>query len=82
MRINLMLVFLTIICNIPGNEGIYSMMATVPAVHVEDVCSAHIFLFEHPQANGRYICSNHTSTLADLAKSLSQKFPEYDIPTE
>ncbi|KAF2324604.1 hypothetical protein GH714_015558 [Hevea brasiliensis] len=71
-----------IIGNIVGNEALYKMIATGQAVHLEDACSAHIFLFEHPEANGRYICSNHSFTIVDLAKALSQKYPEYNVPTK
>ncbi|KAJ9186556.1 hypothetical protein P3X46_002113 [Hevea brasiliensis] len=67
---------------ITRNEALYKMIARGRVVHLDDVCSAHIFLFEHPEANGRYICSNHNFTIVDLAKSLSQKYPEYDIPTK
>nr|ATD87110.1 dihydroflavonol-4-reductase [Euphorbia pulcherrima] len=63
------------------NEALYPML-TPSAVHVDDVCNAHIYLFEHPQAEGRYICSSHCFTIFDLAKSLSRKYPEYNIPTE
>ncbi|OAY50698.1 bifunctional dihydroflavonol 4-reductase/flavanone 4-reductase [Manihot esculenta] len=67
---------------ITRNEALYSMLARVRAVHVDDVCSAHIFLFEHPQAKGRYICSSHTFTIVDLAKSLNQKYPQYNVPSK
>jgi len=43
---------------------------------------AHIFLFEHPEAKGRYICSSHDITILGLAKMLREKYPEFDIPTE
>ncbi|RWW06519.1 hypothetical protein GW17_00030142 [Ensete ventricosum] len=51
-------------------------------VHLDDLCMAHIFLFEHPQAKGRYVCSSHDITISDLAKMLTERYPEYDIPTD
>ncbi|KAL8147623.1 hypothetical protein AgCh_005084 [Apium graveolens] len=51
-------------------------------VHVDDVCNAHIYLFEHPLAKGRYICSTHTLNIFDIAHSLSLKYPNRDIQTE
>ncbi|WOH00729.1 hypothetical protein DCAR_0520103 [Daucus carota subsp. sativus] len=52
------------------------------AVHLDDVCNAHIFLFEHPLAKGRYICSSHTVNLFEIAHSLSLKYPDRNILTE
>ncbi|RRT55558.1 hypothetical protein B296_00029910 [Ensete ventricosum] len=31
---------------------------------------------------GRYVCSSHDITISDLAKMLTERYPEYDIPTE
>ncbi|KAK2994150.1 hypothetical protein RJ640_020955, partial [Escallonia rubra] len=67
---------------ITGNKAMYPMLTRTRAVHVDDVCNAHIYLFENPEAKGRYICSSHCFTIFDLAKSLSQKYPEYDIPVK
>ncbi|KAK1397192.1 Dihydroflavonol 4-reductase [Heracleum sosnowskyi] len=51
-------------------------------VHLDDVCNAHIYLFEHPLAKGRYICSTHTLNIFEIAHSLSLKYPDRDITTE
>nr|ASU87423.1 dihydroflavonol-4-reductase [Camellia sinensis] len=67
---------------ITRNERLYPMLTRARAVHVVDVCNAHIYLLEHPQAKGRYICSSHCFTIFDLSKSLSQKYPEFNIPTK
>ncbi|KAL1569486.1 alcohol dehydrogenase (NADP(+)) [Salvia divinorum] len=48
----------------------------------DDLCEAHIFLFEHPKAEGRYICSSHDATIYDIANLIREKWPEYSIPTE
>lgn len=65
---------------ITRNEDLYPMVTRARAVHVDDVCNAHIYLFENPKAEGRYICSSHCFTILDLAKSLSRRYPEYNIP--
>lgn len=54
----------------------------ITAVHVDDVCNAHIYLFEHPLARGRYICSSQSFNICDIAHSLSLKYPVTDIPTK
>jgi nucleoside-diphosphate-sugar epimerase len=50
-------------------------------VHVDDVARAHIFLFEHPDAKGRNICSSHTITIEKMSKFLSSKYPECPLPS-
>ncbi|XP_017254388.1 dihydroflavonol 4-reductase isoform X2 [Daucus carota subsp. sativus] len=52
------------------------------AVHVDDVCNAHIYLFENPLAKGRYICSSHGVNIFEIAHSLSLKYPDRNIPTQ
>ena len=69
-------------CVCIGDEEWSKMLAPGRAVHVDDLCSAHIYLFEHPEAQGRYICSSHCFNIIDLARSLSIKYPEYNIKTK
>nr|GMD65054.1 vestitone reductase [Ipomoea batatas] len=52
----------------------------IPFVHVDDAASAHIFLMEHPNAKGRYICSSLGITPPDLHKFLSTRYPQYHLP--
>ncbi|KAJ9674757.1 hypothetical protein PVL29_023970 [Vitis rotundifolia] len=65
-----------------GDERSYVLLTRGQAVHVEDLCNAHIYLFEHPEARGRYICSSHCFEITELARSLSNKYPQYNIPTK
>ncbi|XP_022150218.1 vestitone reductase-like [Momordica charantia] len=73
VRMTLALVF--------GNEALYGFFLNANIVHVDDVARAHLFLFEHPNANGRYICSSHKTTLEELAKFFSAKYPEFQMPS-
>ncbi|XP_043718557.1 dihydroflavonol 4-reductase-like [Telopea speciosissima] len=73
---------ITALAPITGNEAHYSILKQVQFVHLDDLCNAHIFLFENPESKGRYICSSDKSTIIDLAKMLREKFPEYNVPTE
>ncbi|CAK9186523.1 unnamed protein product [Ilex paraguariensis] len=50
-------------------------------VHVDDVASALIFLFEFPNAKGRYICCSNAMTKYELCEFLSAKYPEFQIRT-
>ncbi|XBI18251.1 dihydroflavonol 4-reductase [Aegilops tauschii subsp. strangulata] len=70
----------TALALITGNEAHYSILKQVQLVHLDDLCDAMTFLFEHPEANGRYICSSHDATIHGLARMLRDRFPEYSIP--
>nr|UBR90283.1 dihydroflavonol-4-reductase [Osmanthus fragrans] len=73
---------ITALSPITGNESHYSIIAQCQYVHLDDLCDAHIFLYEYPTAEGRYICSSHDATIYDLAKMIQDKWPDYDVPTE
>lgn len=59
----------------------YELLLRAPFVHVDDVASAHIHLFEYPNAKGRYICSKVEVPIEELYQLLSTKYPEYKIPS-
>ncbi|KAI9082418.1 hypothetical protein K1719_035561 [Acacia pycnantha] len=65
-----------------GNEGHYSNLKKGHYVHLNDLCMCHIFLFEHPKAEGRYICCSHKATIHEIANLLHRKYPEYNVPTK
>ncbi|XP_072972838.1 dihydroflavonol 4-reductase [Typha angustifolia] len=71
---------ITALSLITGNEAHYSILKQVQLVHLDDLCEAHIFLYERPEAKGRYICSSHDCTIYDLAKMIKERYPEYNIP--
>ncbi|CAN6722234.1 unnamed protein product [Malus baccata var. baccata] len=60
----------------------YGIIKQGQYVHLDDVCRSHIYLYEHPKAEGRYICSSHDATIHDLVKMLREKYPAYNIPTK
>ena len=65
-----------------GNEDCYSSLSTTSMVHVDDVARAHIFLLEHPDVKGRFNCSSDFMTLERMAEFLSDKYPEFHIPSK
>ncbi len=74
---------------ITGNEflinGIKVMQmvsGSVSIAHVEDVCRAHIFVAEKESASGRYICCAANTSVPELAKFLSNRYPQYKVPTD
>ncbi|KAJ8772635.1 hypothetical protein K2173_027812 [Erythroxylum novogranatense] len=73
---------ITALSLITGNESHYGIIKQGNYVHLDDLCISHIFLFENPEAKGRYICSSHDASIHDLAKLLKEKYPEYNVPTK
>ncbi|KAF5952998.1 hypothetical protein HYC85_010942 [Camellia sinensis] len=64
-----------------GKKENCKYLGKIQMVHVDDVASAHIFLFEYPHAKGRYLCSAFDITIDKMFEFLSARYPEYPIPT-
>ncbi|KAJ8567543.1 hypothetical protein K7X08_019751 [Anisodus acutangulus] len=73
---------ITALSLITGNEAHYCIIKQGQYVHLDDLCEAHIFLYEHPEAEGRFICSSHHAIIYDVANMVRQKWPEYYVPAE
>ncbi|XP_074584764.1 dihydroflavonol 4-reductase [Curcuma longa] len=71
---------ITALSLITGNEAHYTILKQVQLVHLDDLCDAHIFLYEHHAAEGRFICSSHDRTIYELAKMFMDRYPQYIIP--
>ncbi|KAH7524114.1 dihydroflavonol 4-reductase [Ziziphus jujuba] len=67
---------------ITGNEAHYSIIKQGQFVHLDDLCNAHIYVYENPKAEGRYLASQCDATIYDIAKLLKEKYPEYNVPTK
>lgn len=63
-----------------GEEDQYKNLPKTSMIHVDDVASAHIFLLEHTNLTGRYICSPLEVTIDQISEFLSTKYPEYPVP--
>lgn len=63
-------------------ESHYHIIKQAQLIHLDDLCMSHIFLYEHPEAKGRYICSSENTTIVEIAKMLAKKYPEYNVPTK
>lgn len=71
---------ITALSLITGTESHYTILKQIQFIHLDDLCESHIYLFERPDAKGRYICSSHDTNIYELAKMLKTHYPEYDIP--
>eukprot|EP01018_Ginkgo_biloba_P026571 Gb_02542 [translate_table: standard] len=65
-----------------GDEDFLSYIPRLPYVHIDDVARAYIFLYEHPDAKGRYICSLKDVRIEEAAELLSKRYPEINVPTK
>ncbi|KAM7466104.1 hypothetical protein LguiB_013666 [Lonicera macranthoides] len=63
-----------------GDLKLYKLLVNTPFVHIDDVASAHIFLFEYPNAKGRYICTATEISIDKLFEFLTARYLEYKIP--
>ncbi|XP_065862235.1 putative anthocyanidin reductase isoform X2 [Euphorbia lathyris] len=55
--------------------AVNSRMGSIALVHIEDICNVHLFLMNHPQAHGRFICSSGSCLITDLLNHLKQHYP-------
>lgn len=70
-----------ILSMIVGNATIFPHLHKLSLVHVDDLVSAHIFLYENSNARaGRYICSSTPTSIEEMHRFLSAKYPEFHIP--
>lgn len=56
-------------------SAVNARMGSIALVHVEDICSAHIFLMEHAKAEGPYICAAQSYPISVLVNYLAQAYP-------
>lgn len=64
-----------------GKSNNFPHLHKLSLVHVDDLVSAHIFLYENSNAKaGRYICSSTPTSIEEMHRLLSAKYPEFHIP--
>ncbi|XVF51348.1 hypothetical protein PTKIN_Ptkin04bG0177900 [Pterospermum kingtungense] len=65
-----------------GLQLIEELLGSIPILHIEDVCDAHIFCMEQPSMRGRFICAAANPTIREMATYLQQNYPQYEITEE
>ncbi|XP_024019065.1 vestitone reductase-like [Morus notabilis] len=65
-----------------GDKSKPNSLTRLDLVHVDDVARALIFLFENPEAKGRYNCSADTISVESTAKLFSTKYSELRLPSK
>jgi nucleoside-diphosphate-sugar epimerase len=58
-----------------------SLLGSVPLVHVDDVCEAHVFCMERSSdiAGGRYLCAAAYPNMQDVVEHYAGKHPELKL---
>ncbi|KAK8509046.1 hypothetical protein V6N13_100515 [Hibiscus sabdariffa] len=77
--------FSQLICKPQTFEGLEFMeevMGSVPILHIEDVCDAHIFCMEKPSMRGRFLCAAANPTIREMATYFRQNYSQYQISQE
>lgn len=75
----LLLLIIYLFCKCVGNEKHIKYGEVTSFVHTDDVANAHIFLFEYPEAKGRYICSALEISIDELSEFLSKRYPQFQM---
>ena len=67
--------------NVIGNyEGLKlneSLLGSVPLVHIDDLCEAHIFLMEKQKVQGRDICCVSSLVVSQLTTFIHKLHPHF-----
>uniref|UniRef100_A0A6N2MVG6 NAD-dependent epimerase/dehydratase domain-containing protein n=1 Tax=Salix viminalis TaxID=40686 RepID=A0A6N2MVG6_SALVM len=62
-----------------GLKFLEELLGSVPLVHIDDVCEAHIFCMEKPSMKGRFLCSAADPTASEIKTHLEKNHPEFMI---
>jgi len=54
-------------------------LGSIPIVHIDDLCEAHIFLMEQPNVQGRHICSVCSFTVSQLMDFIHKRYPHFTL---
>ncbi|KAI3755843.1 hypothetical protein L1987_55652 [Smallanthus sonchifolius] len=60
---------------LPLLSTVNSRMGSIALVHSEDICNAHLYLMEHDQPQGRYICCTNSCTMSELVHHFAKVYP-------
>lgn len=60
-------------------SAVNTRMGSISLVHIEDLCSAYMFLMEHAKAEGRYICCAQNCEMSKLVELLAKEYSSSHI---
>ncbi|CAL9105107.1 unnamed protein product [Musa textilis] len=62
-----------------GLRFLQALLGSVPLVHIEDVCEAHVFCMERESMAGRFLCAVAYPTVQDIVDHYAEKYPQLPI---
>lgn len=65
-----------------GLKLMQEVNGSVPLVHIEDVCQAHIFCMEQPSMRGRFCCAVASPNINEIASYFQENYSEHKIAKE
>lgn len=66
--------------HIAGETEKFTIFGRMGYVHIDDVASCHILVYETADAKGRYICNSAVLGSDELVALLVKRFPSFPIP--
>ncbi|KAH7839762.1 hypothetical protein Vadar_008476 [Vaccinium darrowii] len=74
---------------ITGNLSLYDslrflqeLLGSIPLVHIDDVCEAHIFCMEKESLRGRFLCTAVDTNVQEIASYYQENYPLFKISYE
>ncbi|OMO79737.1 NAD-dependent epimerase/dehydratase [Corchorus capsularis] len=55
------------------------LLGSIPLVHIDDVCDAHIFCMEKQSMRGRFVCVVGNLSIREIEKYFRENYPQYQI---
>lgn len=65
-----------------GLKFLHELLGTIPIIHIDDVCEAHIFCAEKPHMRGRFLCAATGTTPGEIAAHVLEHHPDIKISEE
>ena len=59
-----------------------ALLGSIPIVHIDDVCKAHVFCVEKSSLSGRFLCASAYPTMQEILDYYEQKYPELYVIKE
>ncbi|OMO79736.1 hypothetical protein CCACVL1_13478 [Corchorus capsularis] len=65
--------------SVDGLRLLQEILGSVPLIHIDDVCDAHIFCMEKPSMRGRFLCAAANPTIKEIETYFRENHPECKI---
>ena len=59
-----------------------ALWGSIPIVHIDDVCEAHVFCMEKSSLSGRFLCASAYPTMQEIVDYYEHKYPELNVIKE